>query len=100
MQDWSTSSVFSYSGSLDPSILFKARLHSKAVNSFKTYKSGFNHWKNFALESNLIVFPVNSIEFSIFMLEMIKNEFAWPSISSSLNAVNYFHNLFYVKDKQ
>ena len=28
------------------------------------------------------------------MLEMTKNDFAWPSINSSINAVNYFHNLF------
>ena len=100
MQDWISSSVFSYAGSLDASVLFKARLHSKAVNSFKTYKSGFNHWKNFAIDSKINIFPVNNVEFSIFMLDMVKNEFAWPSISSSLNAVNYFHNLFYIEPIQ
>ena len=54
----------------------------------------------FALDNNIWIFPVNNTEFSICMLEMVKNGCAWPSINSSLCSINYFHNLFFVKQIQ
>ena len=95
MQDWQPVSALRYAGSLDTSVIFRARLISKSLNSYKTYKSGFTHWKRFATEHEISSFPVNNVEFSVFLLEMVKNEYAWPTLSSCINSVNYFHNLFY-----
>ena len=82
---------------MDPSIIFNARLQSRAKNTVTSYKSGFNHWRNFALSNKLTIFPVNDTEFSICILEMIKNDFSWPTISSTLNAVNFFHHMFFLE---
>ena len=82
---------------MDPTIIFNARLQSRAKNTIASYKSGFNHWRNFALENNLTCFPVNNTEFNICILEMIKNNYAWPTINSTLNAINFFHQLFFIE---
>ena len=100
MQEWRHDSTLQYTGSLDISSIFKARLLGKAVNSYKTYKSGFSHWKKFAAANNIVSFPVNSTEFSVFLIEMVKNQYAWPTINGCINSVNYFHNLFYVPSLQ
>ena len=78
-------------------MIFNARLQSRAKNTVSTYKSGFNHWKKFANSNNIKCFPVNDTEFSICILEMTKNGIAWPTINSTLNSINFFHQMFFLE---
>ena len=94
LQDWDPRSALNYAGNLDTNVIFMARLQSRAKSSFLTYKSGFNSWKRFCNVNSLSYFPVNGTELSICILEMVKNGSSWPSISSTINSVNYFQNLF------
>ena len=100
LQVWSLADIFEYSGPLDPSKILRARLTSRAVNTVKTYRAGFNKWKLFALENNLVVFPVNQIEFEIFLTEKVEEGVAFQSLKNVIHAVNHFHNLFYIQTIQ
>ena len=97
MQVWSLAEIFDYSGPLDPSKIVRARLSSRAVNTVKTYRAGFNKWRRFAIDNNLVHFPVNQIEFEIFLTEKVEEGVSFQTLKNVLHAVNHFHNLFYIK---
>ncbi len=83
-----------YSGNLDCSILFKARLKGYAWNSIKSYKCGFNVWKQFALVNSLVLFPVDKIELSICLINKVENGGSWSTVNQCINGVKFFHRLF------
>ena len=100
LQVWSLAEIFQYSGPLDTSKILRARLSARAANTVKTYRAGFNMWKNFAVEHKLKYFPVNQVEFEIFLTEKVEQGVAFQSLKNVIHAVNHFHNLFYLKPIQ
>ena len=86
--------MLDYHGPLDPSIIFQTKIRSKAENSIKNYKSGFRKWREFAVENKLTIFPINKIEFEIFLIESVHGGLSWASISVVKHSANYFLSLF------
>ena len=83
-----------YTGKLDCSSIYKAILSSKSLNSYKSYMSSFNQWKKFALINDIEVFPVNKVEFSIFLIDWVDKGGSWSSLNGSISAVKFFMDLF------
>lgn len=84
----------SYNGHLDVSKIFSATIKGKSFNTVKAYKGGFKTWKSFALNNCLNVFPVNKVEFSIFLISKCELGASWPTLSKYINSVKFFHWLF------
>lgn len=79
---------------MDCSVVLSARLTGYAKNSIKSYKSGFNLWKQFALKNGLELFPVNKIELSICLINKVENGGSWSTVNQCINGVKFFHRLF------
>ena len=97
MQVGNLSEQLQYSGHLDVSILSKACLKGLEPNSLKSYKSKFNSWKLFAIQNCLEIFPVNIIEFKIFLCVKVQEGACWSTINSTIAAVKFFNRIFAVQ---
>ena len=91
---FSTNELLNYKGSMDTSVIFNAMIKGKATNTMKNYKGGFNTWKKYALENDLQVFPINKVEFSIFLITKCEIGASWSSLNSYICAAKCFHQLF------
>ena len=85
-----------YSGKLDVGILGKACLSGLEKNSLKSYKSKFNAWKNFAVQNCLDIFPVNIIEFKVFLCMRIQEGACWSTINSTISALKFFNKILHI----
>ena len=94
MQVGKLSEQLGYSGNLDISVLSKACLRGLEPNSLKSYKSKFNSWKQFAETNCLDIFPINIVEFKVFLCMRIQEGACWSTINSTIAAVKYFNKLF------
>lgn len=83
---------------MDASVLFSATLKGKSYNTLKAYKGGFKTWKLFAIDNLLNVFPVNKVEFSIFLITKCESGASWPTLSKYINSVKFFLMLFRKED--
>ena len=99
MQVGNLSEQLQYSGHLDISILSQACLKGLEPNSLKSYKSKFNAWKCFAVQNCLEIFPVNLVEFKVFLCLRIQNGACWSTINSTISAVKFFNKLFAVQQE-
>ena len=90
------SEQLSYAGNLDVSILGRAMVKGLEPNTLKSYKSNFNSWKHYAYINCLNVFPVQIIEFKIFLCNKIENGACWSSINSTICALKFFNKVFSV----
>ena len=93
MQVGNLSEQLQYSGHLDVSILSKACLKGLEPNSLKSYKSKFNSWKLFAVQNCLEIFPVNIVEFKIFLCVKVQEGACWSTINSTISAVKFFNKV-------
>ena len=84
---------YGYSASLDTKCIFQAVFSSLNDNSMLNYISGFKAWKNFAKDNDLKVFPVSNSEFSIFLIEALKNGASWATLNKYICAAKYFHKI-------
>ena len=75
---------------MDVSRIVKAKLKSKSENTIKTYKNKFSKWKYFAIENNVKSFPVNEIEFSMFLLDYMDKGASWSSLNGCISAAKFF----------
>ena len=83
-----------YSGNLDCTPIFSSIIRGKAVNTLRAYKTGFSKWKIFAESNNLIVFPVNKIEFTLFLINWVEDGGSWPSLRNAICSVKFYMDFF------
>ena len=83
-----------YSGELDITPIYQACLNGKAINTQTSYRSGFNQWKVFAKDNMLTVFPVNEVEFTLFLIDWLERGGSWSSLNNSICAVKFYMDLF------
>ena len=93
MQVGKLSEQLKYSGKLDVSILGKAYVRGLEQSSLKSYKSKFNAWKNFALQNCLEIFPVNIVEFKVFLCMRIQEGACWSTINSTIASLKFFNKV-------
>ena len=99
MQVGNLAEQLQYSGNLDVSILSKACIKGLEPNSVKSYKSKFNAWKVFAVQNCLEIFPVNIVEFKIFLCMKVQAGACWSTINSTIAAVKFFNRVFAVQQE-
>ena len=86
-----------YSGKLDVGILGNASIRGLEQSTLKSYKSKFNSWKNFAIQNCLEIFPVNLVEFKVFLCMRIQEGACWSTINSSIAALKFFNKVLNVQ---
>ena len=92
------SGLLQYNGKLDVSLIFYATIKGKAENSLKSYKSAFSSWKKFALKNELIVFPMNKVEFTVFLITKAEEGACWSTLNMYISAAKFFLKLFQKSD--
>ncbi len=90
--------LFNYSGKLDASLLLCATLRGKANNSLKSYKSAFSAWKKFAIKNDLNIFPMNKVEFSVFLITKAEEGACWSTLNMYICSAKFFLKLFQQPD--
>jgi integrase len=86
--------LLKYRGRLDSSVIFCAILQGKSANTLKSYKSAFRPWKKFAADNGLMVFPIDRIEFMVFLIHRAEAGASWSTLNLCINSVKFFLQLF------
>ena len=66
----------------------------KSYNTLKSYKSGYQKWKDFSILKKLTSFPANGTEFHLFLISLVEKSLSWATVKNVICSVNFYHSLF------
>ena len=72
--------------------------HSRADNTIKTYKVGYDKWKNWAEHYHVKPLPANPVTFALFILSLIQTGHTKSTIEMCFYSVKYFHVAVFMED--